>query len=241
MTEWISEPLSTEHDLSSFDCGQPSLDEWLRSTALRAQTANVTRTYVWTGDGRKVVAYYSVAPTQVSREELSGSVAGGFSVVPAYLLARLALDRSLQGQGLGAELLVDALGVIVEASGLGGGRLIVVDAIDDGAAAFYRRHDFRPVKGDDKRLVMKVSTARQALDLGSVRIASSSETQLISLTFELPDGSTLPVVMSVAESDAVLERLEAAINQQSGTGTVSVSLREVLTDALGRDPFATST
>jgi predicted N-acetyltransferase YhbS len=88
--------------------------------------------------------------------------------VPAYLLARLALDLSLQGQGLGGELLVDALGRIVAAADVAGGRLIVVDAIDEAAAAFYARHDFRSVRGaaasvSPRRMAMKIATARSAL------------------------------------------------------------------------------
>jgi predicted N-acetyltransferase YhbS len=80
-----------------------------------------------------VVAYYSVAPTQVHRKAVSSSLAGGVSVIPAYLLARLALDAALQGAGLGARLLVDALDTIVTAGEAASGRLIVVDAIDEAA------------------------------------------------------------------------------------------------------------
>lgn len=85
------------------------------------------------------------------------------SQFPAYLLARLALDGSLCGQGLGGQLLRDALEVIVAAANHAAGRLIVVDAIDDAAAAFYRHYGFQPVTGDPRRLVMKVATARNAL------------------------------------------------------------------------------
>jgi len=106
------------------------------------------------------LAYYSIAPTQVTKADVPRSLAGGYSTIPGYLLARLALDTSLQGEGLGAELLVDALGRIVEAARTGGGRLIVVDSIDEQAHAFYRRHDFIPVEGA-MRLYLKVATARR--------------------------------------------------------------------------------
>jgi GNAT superfamily N-acetyltransferase len=90
-------------------------------------------------------------------------MAGGVEVVPAYLLARLALDQSLHGQGLGSELLIDALQVIVAAAETAAGRLILVDAIDDAAHAFYRHHDFVPIAGG-RRLAMKVATARAAIN-----------------------------------------------------------------------------
>jgi GNAT superfamily N-acetyltransferase len=167
--DWLSAALTAEHELDQFVSGQPILDQWLRERARIAHAQGTARTWVWIGAGSKrVVAYFSIAPTQVAREELTSSQAGGVSVVPAYLLARLALDRSLHGQGLGSELLVDALTRIVSAADVAGGRLVVVDAIDEPAAAFYTRHDFLPARNGNeaaypRRMVMKVATARRAL------------------------------------------------------------------------------
>ncbi len=165
MSDYLSALLGPDHEVGAFRCGKPSLDDWLRGQARRAQDAGTARTYVWTTlDSADVVAYYSIAPTQVTKVEVPRSLTGGYSTIPGYLLARLALDGDLHGQGLGAELLVDALARIVEAARTGGGRLIVVDAIDEQAKAFYRRHDFIPVDAT-MRLYLKVATARTALDL----------------------------------------------------------------------------
>ena len=121
-------------------------------------------TYVWTPEhDDRVVAYYSITPHQVVRDEVSSGMAGGVSVIPAYLLARLALHDSLHGQGLGGDLLHDALDRIVSAAGIASGRLVVVDAIDEQAAPFYRHHDFRPVKSNPLRLVMKISTLQKVV------------------------------------------------------------------------------
>jgi predicted N-acetyltransferase YhbS len=90
------------------------------------------------------------------------ALAGGYSAIPGYLLARLALATPLHGQGLGGELLVDALGRIVEAARISAGRLIVVDALDDDAHAFYGRYHFIPVDGSN-RLYLKVATAEAVL------------------------------------------------------------------------------
>lgn len=164
MTAWRSRLLGEDDDVAEFGCGVESLDEWLSGQALRAQRSDTARTYVWTApESKRVVAYYALAPTQVRRDEISRNLSGGVTVVPAYLLARVALDRLLHGQGLGSELLVDALDRIVHASAAAAGRLIVVDAIDDAAAGFYRHHDFQPVQDNPRRLVMKVATARKAL------------------------------------------------------------------------------
>lgn len=166
MREWDSSALSDEHDVSAFDCGVPTLNSWLVQHARRARISGTAMTYVWTrSQESRVAAYYAITPHQVLREEVPGSLAGGVSVIPAYLLARLALDHSLHGRGLGGELLHDALGRIVSAASIAAGRLVVVDAIDEQAASFYRNYDFRPVKDNPLRLVMKISTLQKAMGL----------------------------------------------------------------------------
>jgi ribosomal protein S18 acetylase RimI-like enzyme len=77
----------------------------------------------------------------------------------------LAVSRSLQGRGLGGELLVEGLGVALKAMRLAGGRLIVVDAIDDAARGFYEHHGFKPIRENPNRLVMKASIAAAHLSL----------------------------------------------------------------------------
>ena len=162
---WLASRLAADHDTSAFDSGQPALDQWLRREALRAQQQDVARTYVWTApDSPVVVAYYSLCPTQVAAASVSRSVAGGHSVVPGILLARLAVHRDLQGRGLGSQLLRDALEVCVASSRIGAGRLIVVDPIDAAARAFYLHHNFIDTRAGD-RMVMKMATARNALGL----------------------------------------------------------------------------
>jgi GNAT superfamily N-acetyltransferase len=171
---YVSVALTPDHDVSEFDCGVPSLNAWLREQALRAQHAGAARTFVWVTDEArgprdppaKVWAFFSLAPTEIVRAELTGSQAGGFSVVPGYLLARLAVHVYLRGHGYGSEVLVDALSRAYAAADLGGGRLIVVDAVDDHAASFYRHFNFTPVKGNPRRLVLKMETIRGLLGSG---------------------------------------------------------------------------
>ncbi len=173
MTPWRSGPLTPHHRTETFDSGRPTLDRWLRESALRAQLQGTAHTCAWTdGDDPRVRAYYAVAPTEVRRADVSSGLVGGVSRIPAYLLARLALDRDLQGRGLGSQLLLDALEVVVAAADVAGGRLVVVDAIDAAAAAFYRHHDFRAVDfravddgTDDARLYLKIASARRALGI----------------------------------------------------------------------------
>jgi hypothetical protein len=242
MIRWCSQQLREGHDLTSFDCGVAGLNDWLRSQGLRAQQADTARTFVWTElDRLQAVAYYSVSTTQVVRNDLTSAQAGGYSVVPAYLLARLALDRSLQGNGLGSELLVDALGTIVRAADIAAGRLIIVDAMDASAAAFYRRHDFVSIKGNDLRLAMKVATARKALGVTTVQAMSDAQLRLVAVEIRPPDGTTYPAVASFEEVRKIAIRLYEEADAHHGDPGGRVNLREVLVQVLGRDPFAEDT
>jgi GNAT superfamily N-acetyltransferase len=164
VTPWLSESIGDQHDLARFACGHATLDAWLRDHALRAHRAGVSRTTVWVdGSDPAVVGYHAIAPTQLARIDLpSRSLSAGFNLLPGFLIGRLALDLSLHGQGLGSQLLLDALERIVEAADLVGGRLIVVDAVDADAAGFYIHHGFQPI-ADSSRLIMKLATARAAL------------------------------------------------------------------------------
>ena len=164
MSDWVSQPLTQDHDVSQFGSGNESLDQWLQRDALRAHRAGISRTTVWTAPSdRAVVAYHAIAPTQIARIGLpSRSLSGCYSHVAGYLIGRLALDQTLHGQGLGTQLLLDALERILDAAARAGGRVIVVDAIDDAAHRFYSHHGFRAIEHSN-RLVMKLATAAAIL------------------------------------------------------------------------------
>lgn len=165
----FSTALTSDHDLSQFDCGKPVLNDWLRTKALTADKGMTSRTYVWVVDDDPAVkGYYSIAPTVVDRasDGISNSLAAGLRAVPGFLLAKFALDKSLQGQGYGADLLHDAITKIMGAALVSGGRLIVVDAIDTAAFSFYQKHGFIPVANSPDRLVIKMSTALKAFGIG---------------------------------------------------------------------------
>ncbi len=151
--------------LAGFSCGHGDLDEWLALHATSA-TGHGTRTYLLVNEAERVVGYFSLAPHLLSRGEAPRRLARGAPEnIPAVLLAKLALDTTLHGQGLGAELLVRALETILGAAREVGGRVIVVDAIDAAARSFYERHDFQPLPGASHRLIMKMSTAARALGI----------------------------------------------------------------------------
>ncbi len=164
MSRYRSEHLAADHDLDAFSSGVEVLDDWLRRSARHAEAANTGRTFVWVETGSPiVVGYFTLAAHLLRRAEVPAPVGRGSpEAIPAILLARLALDRSRHGQGLGGQLLLDALERAVDASMRAAGRLIVVDAIDDDAARFYAHYGFRACPGS-RRLVRKTSEVSRAL------------------------------------------------------------------------------
>lgn len=159
------EPLAAAHKLDDFDCGNDELTAWLRHHARHAVRQG-TRTYVAVDEENSAVGYFALAPHLVERDEVTRSLGRGAPRrIPAILLATLALDRRIQGRGLGSELLIGALTTIVDAARVAGGKMVVVDAIDAAAGGFYERYDFVPVPGNPQRLVQKLSTIAAVLEL----------------------------------------------------------------------------
>jgi GNAT superfamily N-acetyltransferase len=160
------ERLSPERDIQSFTSGNSDLDSWLRDAAITADRAGTARVYLWLDDNERVIGYYAVVPHGIRREEVPSSVGRGApDVIPGFLLARLALSEELHGQHLGGELLAEALTTILNAIRVGGGRVVVVDAIDDRARGFYEHHGFRSLPLNDYRLVIKASTVAASLSI----------------------------------------------------------------------------
>jgi GNAT superfamily N-acetyltransferase len=155
------------HDVEFFDCGNDELNGWLKRAA-RDAAGHGTRVFVLVDrgseDGEQIIGYFAVAPHYVDRDHVTARLGRGAPArIPAILLAKFAIDSSMQGQGLGSELLIRTLLVILEAARRAGGRVVVVDAIDENAAAFYRHHNFEPLPGNRHRLILRLSTAAKVL------------------------------------------------------------------------------
>lgn len=156
--------LDAEHDISGFDCGENSLNTFLAREARGAHASGASRTHVWVEPGQqRVIAYFTLLHTTVEPSEIPRSERGSFPAgIPGYLIGKLALDTPLRGRGLGKALLLDALAIVVRAADAVGGRLVVVDALDNTTHGFYQKANFIPIESS-YRLWMKVATARAAL------------------------------------------------------------------------------
>ena len=159
-------PLDARHDLSAFDCDVPALNNYLKKFALQNQRNQSARTYVATR-GECVVGYYTLAAASARREETPARVAKGLAAhpVPVILLARLAVDCTEQGEGLGTGLLKDALLRAVAAADIVGCRAVMVHAKDEGAKVFYQRFGFEPSPTDPFRLYLLMKDVKASLDI----------------------------------------------------------------------------
>jgi GNAT superfamily N-acetyltransferase len=149
--------LEAGHDRSAFDCGSPPLNDYLRKYALQNHQNRSARTYVATR-GARVVGYYTLAAGSVDRAETPDRVAKGLArhPVPIILLARLAIDLSEQGHGLGKGLLKDALLRVGQAADIIGCRALLVHAKDATAKAFYEKFGFIPSPTHELHLYLLV-------------------------------------------------------------------------------------
>ena len=153
------ERLKGTHDLSAFDSGEVVLDEWLRRRALSNEESGASRTYVVCA-GRRVVGYYALATGGVALQAATGRVRRNIpDPIPVMIVARVAVDRSYHGQGIGRGLLKDTILRTAQAARIGGIRAILVHAISEDAKRFYERYGFRESPIDPMTLMIQVADA----------------------------------------------------------------------------------
>jgi len=156
-------PLRHGDGLDRLDCGIRVFDDWLKNAALGNEEKGASRTFVLSVRGT-VIAYYTLSAAQIDRAAAIGRARRNMpDPVPAVRLGRLAVDRRYQGQGLGSDLLGDAVTRIVRAAEIIGIRVILLDAISERAAEFYRRRGFRPGPGNPLTMMITVDDALRAL------------------------------------------------------------------------------
>jgi GNAT superfamily N-acetyltransferase len=158
------EPLEPTHTLDGFDCGVESLNIWLTEHARQAAAAGSARVFVMVdAEQERVCGYYALAAAAVAHEQATERARKGRHPIPAVLLARLAVDASVQGHGIGAWLLQDAMRRALSASEAVGMRVLLVHALDDNARSFYARWGFEPSPTDPLNLQMLVKDIRRSL------------------------------------------------------------------------------
>lgn len=159
----VPEPLAPHHALDTFDCGAPSLNDWLRRRALLNQASGASRTFVSCEAGQ-VVAYYALASSAVTPSAAPGRFRRNMpDPIPVVVLVRLAITQTHQARGLGRALFQDAGRRVIHAADAIGIRGLLVHALSDEAKAFYVRLGFDPSPLEPMTLMVTVADLKTAL------------------------------------------------------------------------------
>jgi hypothetical protein len=158
-----------QHNVKTFDCGKPEMNQFLSQFAAKNALLGLSSTWVLiegplTSAGKNsIVAYYTLASTTVTREDIPAESKLPGYPVPVVLLARLAVDHKRQGQRIGEKTLISALRQSVTLTDRGLPALgLILDVLDEDALAFYKKFDlFQPFMDDPMRLFAPMRVLRQ--------------------------------------------------------------------------------
>jgi GNAT superfamily N-acetyltransferase len=164
---WHEEPISKKHDRKSFDCGEAALNDFLRHHARKSHEAGGAKTFlaIHDNDGATVLGFYSLSPASVEYARTPDMVKRGLGRydVPGFRLARLAVAKPFQGQGLGGQLLLAVGGRCIRVAAEVGGVVLVIEAKNETVAKWYARYGAMPLNDTPLTLLLPLATIAQAL------------------------------------------------------------------------------
>jgi GNAT superfamily N-acetyltransferase len=167
VTEWHEEPIGKRHDREAFDCGEVALNEFLRRYARKSHELGGAKTFlaIANADNKTVFGFYSLSPACVDYARTPEVVRRGLARhdVPGFRLARLAVDRKVQGLGLGGQLLLAAGRRCLLAAAEVGGVALVIDAKNERVARWYASYGAVPMADAPLTLLLPLTTIEAAL------------------------------------------------------------------------------
>lgn len=167
MAEWREEPISKRHNRDAFDCGEEALNDFLRRHARRNHEAGGAKTFVAVKDAEPttVLAFYSLCPASIEYSRTPAIAKRHLAryAVPAFRLARLAVDRKVQGHGLGGQLLLAAGRRCLLAAAEVGGVAMLIDAKNENVARWYETYGAVPLFDNPLSLLLPLWTVEAAL------------------------------------------------------------------------------
>jgi GNAT superfamily N-acetyltransferase len=167
VTAWREEPVSRTHDRQALDCGEATLNEFLQRYARRSHELGGAKTFlvIDDADNKTILGFYSLSPADIENSRTPKIVRRGLPRhdVPCFRLARLAVDRTAQKQGLGGQVLLAAGRRCLLASAEVGGVALLIDAKNDGVAAWYASYGAVPLADAPLTLLLPLATIDAAL------------------------------------------------------------------------------
>ena len=167
MPAWHEEPVSKAHDREAFDCGEDALNEFLRRYARKSHERGGAKTFLAIDDAsnKSILGFYSLSPASVNYARTPELIKRGLARydVPGFRLARLAVDRRFQGQGMGGQLLLAAGKRCLLAAAEVGGVVLVIDAKNERVAKWYASYGALPLLDSPLSLLLPLATIEAAL------------------------------------------------------------------------------
>ncbi|HVT92545.1 MAG TPA: hypothetical protein VHD76_06845 [Bryobacteraceae bacterium] len=164
---WHEEPISKKHDRESFDCGEFALNEFLQQHARKSHEAGGAKTFLAMDDkySKTVLGFYSLSPASLEYARTPDIVKRGLGRhdVPGFRLARLAVAKPFQGQGLDGQLLLAAGRRCIKAAAEVGGVVLAIDAKNEVVAKWYTSYGAMPLNDAPSTLLLPLATIAQAL------------------------------------------------------------------------------
>ena len=168
LPDWHEEPIAKKHDRDSFDCGEPDLNDFLKRHARQNHERGAAKTFLAVSnvDRKTIMGFYSLCPASLEYARTPKIVSRGLARhdVPVFRLARLAVNLSFQGKGLGGELLLAAGRRCLLAATEVGGVAILIDGKNERAAKWYASHGAIPLTDPSSSLLLPLETVRAALE-----------------------------------------------------------------------------
>ena len=165
---WHEEPIRKSYDRTAFDCGEPALNEFLQRHARRNHDLGASKTFLAIDetDNKTILGFYSLSPASVEYARTPEIVRRGLARydVPVFRLARLAVDRKVQGQGLGGQLLLTAGKRCLLAAAEVGGVALLIDAKNEKVANWYFSYGALPLLDSPLTLLLPLTTIQTALE-----------------------------------------------------------------------------
>ena len=161
------EPLADHHDRTSFECGEPALDRYLRETAMQHGRRDLARTWVLVGtdDPARILAYCTLTLCSIIAMDLPAVIAKRLPrTLPGLKLGRLAVDRISQGHGHARRLIIRVFEETVSIADRAGGYALFVDAKHDGVVPFYVGYGFTPLVSQPLTLFLPTASIRKLLE-----------------------------------------------------------------------------
>lgn len=156
--------MAAEHNRLAFSCGQEPLDAYIRKFASQCASKDIGRTFVAVAPGNKsVLGYYTLSSSSVAFANIPAPIQQKLPryPIPVALIGKLAVDQSMQGQGLGAFLLMDALHRIAGVAEQVAIYAVEVHALDKFARDFYLKYGFRSFTDDPHHLFLPMATVKK--------------------------------------------------------------------------------